>query len=229
MATAHELPTISTPAELDAVQFGMKSLFLLTLLCAAGIALVKQLDMIGAVIIFVAAGGGTIIMHCLPEFRVRRFWFHALWGILLPICCLVTDPLMVFRNFELSDGTLSPYSFGCYSFISWQMLMLCVSWFLKPSQPLLNSFVSGNLFAGTLFAALIGLILVIPAFVFSFFLLMGSPGFTPLLTMLVFFDGSQQCWENGSTAGETPRLRLAALGCMFSVAIGLAAYEVWSL
>ena len=218
--------TSSSP-QLDAVRFSIKSLFLLTFLCAVGIALVKQFHLAGTVILFIVAGVASIVMLRRGDFAERRFWLQATWGVLLPLSCLFTDP-MVFRDFDFEGGPLSPSTVACYCFISWQMLMLAASWFLKPTQARWGSFVAGNLIAGSLFAAGVALFLVIPAILFSF-VIIGLPGLTPWFTMIAFFRGYQYCWRVGSQA-ESPSVKygLAGLGCLVSISIGVAAYFAWS-
>lgn len=225
MNTATNNPTQKPVSKLNVVQLSTRSLFLLTSFCAVGIALVHQLDIFGTVILFAVASGASIIMFRRHEFGQRRFWLQASWGVLLPLCCLFTDPI-VFRRADFGEQVYPPFVLTCYSFIAWQMLMLGASWFLKPTQPRWSSFLAGSLMAGALFAACVGLALLPATLLFSLMIL-GLPGFTPLFTAVVFFNAGQIAWRVASLEeSSSTRRGLAVLGGVSSIFIAAAPYFI---
>ena len=73
------------PQDGDVVQFNLRSLFLLTFLCALAITLVLKLGVWGTVLLFVSGAVATTVMRARCRIGIRRFWFQAVWGVLMPL------------------------------------------------------------------------------------------------------------------------------------------------
>ena len=107
----------------------------------------------------------------------------------MPIGCIFGDPF-VFGSFQNGSANhLNPYAIACYTFIAWQIAWLGVSWVVDPDSTIGNSFISGTLLAGTVFALLIAVMLTPVTLIGSFFLL-GLIGVTPWLTGVTFLRTS---------------------------------------
>lgn len=218
-------PAAVEPAPFRPMRFDMGSLFVLTALCAVGIALVRQLEIWGTVILFIAGGLASLWLRKNP-IPTGRFWLQAIWGVLLPLCCLFTDP-GIFRDAGFG-GRISPLSFSCYVFIAWQMMILIASWFLTSAHPRWAAFLSGNLIAGAAFAAVIAAFLIVPALIGSLFLL-GLPGLTPCLTARVYFRAYQSCSQITARWDKDQETKLRACGMITSIVPPVGAHFAWML
>ena len=231
------LPTKFVEPELpEGLRFSIRSLLVLTVVCALTIVLIDQLWIVGTIILFVASAVASLVLRR-PEYRAqRRFWLQGIWGILMPLACLVTDPMFFLTSgvkpeapFEAFNdpSNFRPYAAASYAFILWQMTMLVASWFATKHQAMWSAWLAGNLYAGALFAGGIG-VCMLPMAAIASIMLVGLPGFTPLITAVVFFRTAGQVWQPIRENGAEPRHQLVLiLGLVVSASLWLGIHALW--
>lgn len=159
-------------------------------------------------------------MAKLPEIR----WLDVLGGLLLPIGCLVFDPL-VFRSFDpcalpLLRGPIrllgySAIGLGLLAFAVW---LICGARFKRGS-----AFMAGILALGAGVAALLGLGLLPFSLLGIIAFGLGLIGLIPFLTAYVFWRNARAAWAQASSAGLHERRGGWALAGVVAVfcAVGL--------
>jgi hypothetical protein len=120
--------------------------------------------------------------------RVRRT--DLLFGVLLPLICLVADPGVLRPGSLLLSPLWPERAVATYVFIALAIAAL-VSWRVWRNGALL---VVGPLFVGALGALAIGLVLL-PLSVICAFMLIGLLGLVPFGTALAFFGNGKQAWR----------------------------------
>jgi hypothetical protein len=133
-------------------------------------------------------------------------------GVLVPLLCLVFDPI-VFRGDGRLGGLLASYAIVGYLAAGLGMVTLLL-WLILGRMP--------GLFAGLLageavFAACVGVVL----FPLSFLTLLmgiGLLGLTPLFTALVFGRNAREAWR--LACGRSPRWAKVSAACGFLFACG---------
>ncbi len=110
--------------------------------------------------------------------------FDVIFGILLPLFCLMFDPgEFFFRH---------PYQGFIYLFIGLEMITLII--WLGWGQSFSNrgvAIIAGILFLGALFSLVVGLILLPLSLIFSV-VLIGILGFTPFFTAVAFYRNGRR-------------------------------------
>lgn len=143
--------------------------------------------------------------HERPGFWKRQFtgeptywqnFFDAIFGIVMPLICLVLDPV-VFRG---SDRVLAHYRELAYTFIGGEIAVLTVWLALRERLGSGALFVAGPLLAGGLFALALHA-WMLPMTLLGLVFGIGILGFTPFLTAVTFL-------RNGVRAVATCRYRL---------------------
>lgn len=214
----------------DVVRFSLKSLFLLTFLCSVALALVAQLRLLGTEILFLTAVVASFVLLNQIEKGNTRIWLHAMWGIILPLACLATDPFLFVSSQNirtLGELRLSPFAVACYGFMGWQMIMLFVSWLLTSSYPMRAAIVSGSLLAGSIFAGTVALVLT-PITVIAMIFVVGLPGITPWLTMVVYLQAARTCWGMARrTMRKSICVALGLVGFVSSLVAAVCAVFAW--
>lgn len=194
------------------------------------LALVAQLRLLGTEILFLTAVGASVGLLNQPLTRVRRIWLQAMWGIILPLACLATDPFLFIASQDiqrLGELRLNPFVAGVYGFVGWQMLMLIANWILTSNYPKSAAILSGGLLAGSIFAGTVALVLT-PVTLLSMIFIIGLPGITPWLTMLVYKKASTACWETARGKEQKAKcVLLAILGFAIAVAAAIGTVVCW--
>jgi hypothetical protein len=168
--------------------------------------------------------------------RARGFWqrqfddaptpaqrrFDVLFGIVLPILCLVFDPI-VFRGGLMREvGLYSKYQFYAYTLSALEMVALC-AWLLSAGRAGRRpAALAGMLLAGALYSFFVGLTILPFSVVGLLFLLVGALGFIPFLTAFVYLrNGWRAAGAVGRAGTGSPGLAAAALACGFVFALGV--------
>ena len=150
--------------------------------------------------------------------------FDVVFGILLPILCLVFDPIVLkpglgARNaiFDLSKVKLMIYVFCTLSILS------LIFWLGYETR--LRSFgkiVAGFLFAGSIGAFFIGVI-ILPLSILGLLFLIGILGFIPFLTAFVYLRNGVRAFKsapkNLSFGGDVATLVIGA-SCVIGFSLG---------
>ncbi|WP_435020566.1 hypothetical protein TA3x_001901 [Tundrisphaera sp. TA3] len=147
--------------------------------------------------------------------------FAAFAGIIAPIPCLYLDPLF-FQGGDEDGPWLGRYRTYCYGFMLLQMTTLAAWLLLRARLGPACGVVAGMLFAGALFAACFG-VLLLPLSLIALLFLIGVLGFTPWLTAVAYLRQGEIAWDAAeSRSGRRP----AAAGMLIGLAIafGLPAW-----
>jgi len=147
-----------------------------------------------------------ILLYGLIESRrqFRNFWrrqfssevtrgqvaFDVVLGIIVPVQCLILDPV-VFRFHDglmSGPGILQPFRIFAYTSIGLGMLALSLWLLLGDRIQWASAFLAGVFLYGALFACLLGILLLPMSFI-GLLVGIGVLGFTPFLSSLVF-----RCW-----------------------------------
>lgn len=146
----------------------------------------------------------------------RGAWFDIVFGVVLPIGCLVFDPI-VFRG----GGFPGMYATGAYVFVGLQIAILLCWMLLGRRMDRGADFFPGPLLAGGVFSLLLG-IAMLPLSLMGLVMVIGILGFTPFLTSLVYFRAGFRAFQRrGERSGGFRRVSLIVLGMLFAVAPSL--------
>jgi hypothetical protein len=222
----HSSPEVPefTPADSEELRFSLKELFIATTIAAAMLAAFRALGIIGAVFSFLTAAISTIyiIPHIIPKNIARqRLFFDFVWGMAMPVVCLVFDPLVFKQGDFRHDPLLWMNDLGAenlriseHAYYAWPLLageiatLGAILVYGKKLRPI-ASVLAGGLFVGFVAALCLGVILS-PLAAFATLLYgIGLLGFTPMFTCWAFFRRMRLMWF--ISKGEMPLERLYAL------------------
>ncbi len=179
-----------------------------------------------------------------PKWRLKQdqeTMFDFIWGIVMPIVCLVFDPFVFKLDQEffvsaeraifapaLSTAHFAGYSAPAYAFILSQWLCLATVLLIGRPPPRLAAFVSGVLASGFLFAGVLGILLFVPSVLGLFALGIGILGFTPLFTARAYYRRARYAWV--IAAASPDKVSIRALGFCLALALPLIAFlAAWLL
>ncbi|MBC7856561.1 MAG: hypothetical protein IAF94_24290 [Pirellulaceae bacterium] len=193
-----------TAADAQELRFSLKEMFLATTIAAVMLALFRSTGIFGAVLSFLSAAIITLVVipRIFPKDLPRqRLVFDFVWGMVMPVVCLVFDPF-IFKNggdpfqvFEPPSLTaplavkvhVNELAYLAWPFLAGQIatLGMVLAWgrSLRPLAPLL----SGVLATGAVVACCLAGLLVLPAALGTFAWGIGLLGFTPFFTSFTFF------------------------------------------
>lgn len=216
----------------EAIRFSLRELLIAVTVIGVLLGLLRAAGIFGAVLAFIATTIFTCVLY--PKLRPNNLrgqqaMFDFLWGVGMPLVCLVFDPFLFkesddFQPFaraaRLSVAKIHDHGIIVYAFLGCQMLVMTV-WLLLGSKAVRWApFIGGFLASGLMFAALVALVLVIPASIGVFFLGIGLLGLTPLVTTYAYGRQCQRAlasiWEQPTVAVAGP---LAMVGFMASLLI----------
>jgi hypothetical protein len=183
------------------LRFRLAELFCVITAAAALLALFRAMGIFGALFAFITALAFTNQLY--PNWRSKqdqKTMFDLIWGVVMPVVCLVFDPF-VFKSNEdvfvaadsalfapdLSTAQFSAYAAPAYTFIFSQWLCLAFVLIIGRPSPRLAAFCAGFLSVGFLFAGLVGVLLFIFSVLGLFALGIGILGFTPLFTARAYY------------------------------------------
>jgi hypothetical protein len=181
------------------LQFGLAQLLGGVTAVAVVLGLLKLLGAFGALVAFLAAMAATLILY--PRWRPAAIrqqedLFDFVWGLLMPLVCLVMDPILLKhgdvnlppragRPWDLADlfakAEFYDYSLMAYAFIGWQLAYLLVAMTVGGRSPAFSGFISGTLRVGYLAAMFLGWMLLLPSLL-GLYVGLGLLGFTPFFT-----------------------------------------------
>jgi hypothetical protein len=202
-------PPEFTAADSEELRFTLREMFLATTLAAIMLALFRTLGIYGAVFSFLSAVIVTLLVipRLFPKDLPRqRMYFDFVWGMVMPVVCLVFDPL-VFKQGDFRDDPLlwiddqgaAKLQIGKHAYYAWPLLageivtlgaVLVYGKKLRPVAPVL----AGVLSVGFLVALSLG-VLLSPLAAFATLLYgIGLLGFTPMFTCWAFFRRMRLMW-----------------------------------
>ena len=202
--------------EFFAYKISVRELMLLTFACAAAVALVNSFAIWGTLTLF---GCGIIIWalaHSSYFQSLNMRWSNeVLWGCILPIACMVTDPGF-FEGFKNLYRFQLLVALEIYILLGWQILNLMVSWFVAGASPGVRAWFSGTFAFGAIYATCLGAVLI-PVSALGLFVVIGILGYTPLVTAYIYGSRARRFWlASDSSRYRTP---LALAGFLGSIII----------
>lgn len=204
----------------DRPQFGLRDVLIATAVLAVVLALVRLVGIFGGLAAFIAS---VVFM-----FRTRRnvdkgrrlLALDLIWGIGMPLVCLLLDP-MVFQRGRWDLGPelplslnrqfdLGPLNLAAYTALGYQMAVL-LAWLLWLQAPefiepvpeenrrvdfaaFATGVVAGSLAIGLAIACALGMWLALPTLFGILALGLGLPGLTPWFTAWTYFRRMRQAW-----------------------------------
>ena len=210
------LPAAVQPAE-EPLQFSLRAIMIAQAVCA----LFCGLFVMAGIFALLAAFVVTLI-YCWvgvrPEnARLKRFIVDLLGGVVLPVLCVVYDPI-IFRG--SGGGPLGGLQPLAYLIILFQMCVLLVWLIGYPWLGRGSAVFAGILWVGSVTAFGIGGITLPLSLLGLLAAFIGLLGFTPFLTGIVFGRNAAQADRRARVAGGRALASwLTFLGAMLAVAI----------
>jgi hypothetical protein len=145
--------------------------------------------------------------------------FDIAFGIVIPILCLVFDPI-VFKSGWGLGGFLSPYRFIAYCFVGFEIATL-VAWLAVGSRTgPYAALISGALFSGAAGSLAIGVVMIPISLIGAMAMGIGLLGFMPFLTAIAFLRNGVRAARFAKQHQPGRQAALAAvLGAVVTVAI----------
>jgi hypothetical protein len=149
--------------------------------------------------------------------------FDLIVGVLLPLFCLVADPIV----FSRYDSILTRYRWLAYTFIVIEVVVLGLWLALRRRLTGSAAFFVGPLGAGGVFAFLIGLG-ILPISVVGMLVVIGVLGFTPFFTSVVFFrNGVRALARSRGQGSPGARVAIILAGILFIGTPSLLVLQAW--
>jgi len=220
------------------LRFRLAELFCVITATAALLALFRAIGIFGALFAFITALAFTNQLY--PNWRSKQdqeTMFDFIWGVVMPVVCLVFDPFVFKFNEDvfvaadsalfapvLSTAQFAAYAAPAYAFILSQWFCLAFLLVIGRPAPRLAAFCCGFLSVGFLFAGLLGVLLFIPSVLGLFVLGIGILGFTPLFTARAYYRRTVYASALGTDFGDLDPIR--AIGFCLALILPLIAYLV---
>jgi len=157
----------------------------------------------------------------------RQDVFDVVFGIVLPVICLVVDPIVFQGGFFGERPILGRFQLFAYLFCGLQIgIFLCWRTLARHLAPAAG-LIGGVLIAGALFSFIVG-VLILPLTLLGLIILIGVVGFTPFLTSFVYLRTGirAQRTQQRNVLLES-RFLLALTAALLSVAMpALLSYHV---
>ena len=153
--------------------------------------------------------------------------FDVVFGIVLPVICLVVDPIVFQGGFFGERPFLGRFQLFAYLFCGLQIgIFLCWRTLARHLLPAAG-LIGGVLLAGALFSFIVG-VLIFPLTLVGLIVLIGIVGFTPFLTSFVYLrTGIRALRSQQRNALFESRFLLAIVAALLSVAMpGLVSQHV---
>lgn len=217
-----------TAADAQELRFSLREMFFATTVAAVMLALFRWIGILGAVLSFLSAL--VITLAVIPrlfskDLPRQRLAFDFVWGMVMPIVCLVFDPFIfkdggdpfVFLKPDLAE-TRAKVHVNELGYLAWPFLagqIATLGMVLAGGKSLrgLAPFLAGVLAAGSVVAMCMAILLSLPAALGTFAWGIGLLGFTPFLTSFAFYRRMRLMWHLAGPWRQ-PRMKvlLAAAG-----------------
>jgi len=156
--------------------------------------------------------------HFSGEITRGQIWFDVIFGIVVPILCLVFDPI-IFTDY------LDHLQIFAYLAIGIGIITLIIWMAMKPSAEIVTTVFSGILFTGAAFATLLGIVML-PLTILGLFIVLGILGFTPFFSAFVYLRNGIHAYHNiQMEMSKRLIIGLMILGGILAVGIPWAIYR----
>jgi hypothetical protein len=158
------------------------------------------------------------------EATLSQLIFDVTVGMILPVLCLVFDPL-VFRGGLMGRPMLGDYQFFAYGLIAIEIVALGVWLAMGRRAGEWCGVLGGVMIAGAAFSAVIGLLLL-PLSVIGLVFIVGVLGFMPFVTAFIYWRNARRALAAAGARMSRAALYLTlALGAI--VPVGAPAFAHW--
>lgn len=147
-------------------------------------------------------------------------------GMVLPVLCLVFDPL-VFRNWFSVQPLAGRFQLFAYGFIAVEIIALAVWLAIGARAGEWCGVLGGIMIAGALFSFVVGACLL-PFSLFGLMFLIGALGFTPFLTAFIYMRNARRALRAASAQTEGAGLFVTLLFGA-TLAAGTPAFAHWRI
>jgi len=166
------------------------------------------------------------------EITSKQNSFDVIFGIMLPILCLIFDPDIFRDGLLVGVGYLSSFQIFAYVSIGLGIATLSIWLLSKTESSILIGIISGILFAGALLSLALGVYLL-PLSTFGLLLIIGIFGFTPFLTAFAYLrNGIRAIQKIQSDTNKVLFAGTILFGMVFVIGIPFAinwkTNELWS-
>ena len=201
-------------------KLSVREMMALTFVCAVAISLVNEFQVLGTLALFGVAFIWSLASASYVKGSQARFINEVIWGCLLPIACLMTDPIVFalhgggYFGVQIFGKHVPEVPIGIYLFLGWQMLNMAASWFIAGASPSVRAWFAGTFLVGAIFAGGLGLILI-PLSLLGLTYVIGIIGFTPLITAYIYASRTRRYWR--ASHSSLNRLYFALAGMVGAI------------
>lgn len=159
-----------------------------------------------------------------PEATLAQLIFDVTIGMVLPVLCLVFDPI-VFRSGSFGSPLLSRFQLFAYSVIAVEIGALGVWLACGRRVGVWCGVLAGIMYAGVFFSLIVGLFLL-PFSVLGLMFIIGLLGFAPFLTAIIYGRNARRARQaSGAQLSRGGLFVTFALGA--TLALGAPAFADW--
>lgn len=159
-----------------------------------------------------------------PEATLAQIIFDVTVGMILPILCLVFDPI-VFRRNGFGAPVFSSFQFFAYGLIALEVIALGVWLAAGERAGEWCGVLGGMMLAGACFSLVVGICLL-PLSLIGLMFGIGIFGFTPFLTAFIYWRNARRALKGaGALMARTAVFLTLALGAL--VPLGVPAFAQW--
>jgi hypothetical protein len=208
------------------LRFSIGQLLVAMAVAAVLLALFRAMGIVGAALAFAVAFAFTLGIYprWQPSQPRQAAMFDFVCGMLMPLVCLVFDPF-VFKDEKLPPNASSQMavlgaqiyngSFVAYAVLGWQIATMGIVLAAGRVRGPWAGIVTGTLFLGAGFAAVIGVLLV-PLATIGLLMVIGVLGYTPLFTAYAFIRRYKQVSQQA--IADLPKMQRIAWGVLGVIA-----------
>jgi hypothetical protein len=149
-------------------------------------------------------------------------------GLVLPVLCLVFDPVVFRGGFSSGRPLAGQYQLFAYGFIAVEIIALAVWLSIGSRAAEWCGVLAGIMLAGALFSVVIGVCLLPFSLFGLLFFLVGALGFTPFLTAIIYVRNARRALT--AARAQMPRTGLfVTLLFGATLAVGAPAFAHWRI
>ena len=154
--------------------------------------------------------------------------FDVIVGIILPILCLIFDPIVFRHGFRNEGGILKNFQLFAYTVIALEVLTLAIWLVWGKRAGTWSSAIGGILLAGALFSFVIAVVILPLSLMGLLFAFIGALGFTPFVTAFIYMRNGRRALR-AANAGASGYEFIGALLLGMVFVLGGPALAQWKV